>query len=62
MELESYLKKIGVNFFSILKTDDISRKMEIKDYFNCTDHLNENGQITLKNIIKNHLISINEQY
>jgi len=61
-EMEKYLKKFGVKFFSILQTGGISKKMEIKDYFNCTDHLKENGQIRLKNIIKNQLVSINEQY
>ncbi len=61
-ELENYLKQFGVKFSSILQSEGMSKKLEIKNYFNCTDHLNENGQIILKDIIKNRLLSINELY
>lgn len=61
-ELGSYLKKFGVKFSSILESQNKKKKLGIKNYFNCTDHLNENGQKIFKEIIRDRLAIINEKY
>lgn len=60
--LNSYLEKFGVNFFSFLSPDDSNNRLQITNYFECTDHLNEEGHKIFKNIIRNNLLSINEEY
>jgi len=62
IELENYLNKFEIKFSSILHPLDNKNKLEIKNYFECTDHLNENGHIILKDIVRNKLIALDERY
>lgn len=62
IDLENYLNKLGIKFSSLLESKVTNKKLEIKNYFDCTDHLSEDGHISLKDIIKDRLISLDEKY
>lgn len=62
LELYNYLKELGVKFSGILDTKNKQNKIDIQNYFDCTDHFNENGHQVLKDIIINELSIMNEKY
>ena len=61
INLKNYLDNLEVKFFEIIKFDQ-ENELKIKNYFICSDHLNEEGQKIFANIVKERLISINEKF
>lgn len=60
--LKNYLNELGIKFSGILDTKNKQSKLDNQHYLDCTDHFNEIGHQTLKDIVINKLSIMNEKF